>query len=105
MKFILILLILLFVGQASAVDISSCGTLSSANTTYNLIQNVTSTAGCFIINANGIVLDGNNYYVNFSNTSSGYGIQDFNRENVTIKNINLYQGNRSLTGIQRGVFY
>lgn len=58
-------------------DVTACGTLSSANTVYDLLNNVNSTSGtCFTISASNITLNCNGNTINFSQapSSSAYGI-------------------------------
>ena len=59
----------------SAGDVSSCQTLSTANTVYTLTQNVSSNGTCFTITANNVTLDGQGYQVT-------YGINGSNNKEI-----------------------
>ncbi len=90
--------LILFSYPAFAVtDISACQDLSIASEYYNLTQNVSSTGTCFNVLANNITLDGQGYWINYSNTSAGYGVNITSRNNITIKNLNIVQGNSSVS--------
>jgi len=78
-------------------EIDACGTLSNDGATYTLNQSVSSSGTCFTIDANNITLDGNGYWINYSDTSDGYGITASSKTNVTIKNANIMQINESGT--------
>ncbi len=62
--------------QVSSVNISGCGTLAQANTTYVLTQNVTTAGTCFAIGAHGITLDLNGKTVTYGTGSATrmYGV-------------------------------
>ncbi len=98
-------LFLFFIQNVSAVDISSCQTLSTADTTYTLTTNVTSDGTCFNVTATNITIDGNYYSINHTNqTTAGYGIVlngswtlTSAAPNITIKNFReITNGNRSM---------
>jgi hypothetical protein len=76
--------------------ITACGSLSSANTTYVLQNNVTASSNCFIFEAGGITLNLNGYTVTYDNTAQGsavYGIMaDWNKQGFHITNGTLVQG-------------
>ena len=73
--------------------LSSCGTLSTANEVYVLNQNVNSAGTCFTIIANNVTLDCNGYTISYSQSSTGYGIDNSGGYNsVNVKNCNIIQG-------------
>jgi len=79
-------------------NISSCQDLNTANEVYTLINNISSAGTCLTINANNIIVDGNGFWINYSQQSSGYGINNSGRfKNITIKNFNLIQGNKTVS--------
>ncbi|MFH1126602.1 MAG: hypothetical protein V1718_00655, partial [archaeon] len=83
--------------DAYATDVFACGNLNIANTVYTLTNNVSSTATCFTIGANNITLDGTGYWINYSNTSTGYAIDNTGGyDNITIKNLKIVQGSTSI---------
>ncbi|MCK5063426.1 MAG: hypothetical protein KAR23_05860, partial [Candidatus Aenigmarchaeota archaeon] len=78
--------------------IHTCGTLSAADTTYILLGNVSSDGTCFTITANNITIDGNGHTINYSKVSTGYAIDNTGGyDNITVKNINIVQGDLSVT--------
>jgi len=79
-------------GFAEAVTQSDCGTLSTANMLYQLNQSVNSTGTCFTITANNITLDCKGYVINYSQLSTGYGVNITTRNSTTVKNCNIVQG-------------
>jgi hypothetical protein len=85
--FLLILGGILMLNLVSAdTPVSSCGTLSSANTRYYLTGNLTTTGTtCLTIGANNITLDGQGYWLNAG--ASGTDIRSLSRTDITIKNI------------------
>lgn len=59
----------------NVISASSCQELSTANTIYTLLNNVTSADTCFTIQANNITLDCNGYTINYSTSGSlSYGV-------------------------------
>ncbi len=91
---ILLFLALFLLPPVLAVDISSCTTLNTADTTYDLTQNVNTPATCINITAPGITLDCHGYMINYSQSATGYGVNADN-ENITIKNCVITQGGTS----------
>ena len=91
MKFLLFLAFLFVCANALA----DCGKLTSANTTYVLTQNVSSSGTCFIISANNVTLDCDGFSIAYSNSTIGIGI-NISRVNYTvIKNCNIVQNTTS----------
>jgi hypothetical protein len=86
----------------------TCATpLSTAGATYTLTSNVTSTGTCFTISNQNIILDCNGYWINYSTNGNdgNYGVYALNQFNITIKNCNILDANRttgywSINGIQ-----
>ncbi len=63
--FALVFALAVFAGFASATDISSCGILSNAGDTYDVVADITAGAGpCLVIDAADVVLDCHNYNIN-----------------------------------------
>ncbi|MCK5062575.1 MAG: hypothetical protein KAR23_01480, partial [Candidatus Aenigmarchaeota archaeon] len=75
--------------------VTSCDTLSDADTTYTLLGNVSSDGTCFSIGANNITIDCNGYTINYSQTSAGYGVYISGKNDTTVKNCNIVQGSSS----------
>jgi len=73
----------------------SCGTLSTPNTIYTLTQNVSSTGTCFTVTASNVTLDCNGFTVNYSGTTTGYGVYANSANNFTVKNCFVNQTNAS----------
>jgi len=72
-------------------DISMCMALSTSDTVYTLITNVSSDATCFTIEADNITLDCDGYTINYSKSSVGYAINNSGGyDNLTIKNCNIF---------------
>jgi len=91
------------ISLASAnTNINECGTLSIANEVYDLTQDVQSNRTCFTITANGIVLDGHGYEINWSanatSTVAIFGILNRGHNNTIIKNIKIKTGKALGTG-------
>jgi len=80
----------------SAGNISTCQTLSTANTVYTLTQNVSSNGTCFTITANGITLDGQGYKITYgiNGTDDQYGVSTVANRTV-INNLFIEEGNNS----------
>ena len=79
--------------ESSAYEIGSCQNLTIENGNYLLNQSVSSEGTCFTISADNIVLDGQGYTINYSNSTTGYGIDNSaGYDNITIKNLNIVQG-------------
>lgn len=76
--------------------VSTCGTLSSANSVYALINNISASGTCFTITANNITLLGNGYIV--TGNTTGDGISATGRANLTIRNM-------ILNNFTRGIFF
>ena len=88
-------------------NITSCQTLSTANSTYTLINNVSSTGTCFTISEQNITLDCDGYAINYS-TSGGadqYGVYS-TYDYTKIKNCIVEDGNLSTSNSYRyGVYF
>ncbi|MFA5071628.1 MAG: right-handed parallel beta-helix repeat-containing protein [Candidatus Pacearchaeota archaeon] len=100
MKFLFIFLfgIILFSNFISAVDITACGNLSSANTIYILQKDVNSALTCFNITATNVTLDLNGFTVTYGNqnlSSNFYGVYS-SQDYTVVKNGDLVRGNVSL---------
>jgi len=78
--------------------VSSCQDLDVAGRYYMLTQNVSSSGTCFTVKANNIILDGNGYWINYSQSTTGYAINNTLGYNfTTIKNLNIVQENASVS--------
>ncbi len=78
-----------------AVDVSACGTLSSANTVYTLTQDIITNSTCFIITADNVTLDLNGHEISDHNHQTNYGVYSIGNNYLTIKNgyiYNFYDG-------------
>jgi len=56
-------------------DVSACGSLGTADSTYTLTQDVSTSGTCFTITANNITLVGNGFSVLYGSVSGSYGVQ------------------------------
>ena len=68
---------------------TDCGVI---NQTTTLTRNVNSTGTCFHFNASNVVLDCDNYWINYSISASGYGINITGYNNITVKNCEVQEG-------------
>ena len=86
-----ILLITLLNSTNADVSVTECGTLDTANTIYNLQNNVNSSGTCFTIEAHGITLNCAGYQINHSEAvASTSGVYSDGYDNLTIKDCNFY---------------
>ena len=90
---LLLALVAFLPSAASATEISSCQTLSTADT-YTLTTNVTSLGTCFTVGDHNVVLDCNGFGVIYGNTAGtqGKGILDSGYDNLTVNNCVFQQG-------------
>jgi parallel beta-helix repeat protein len=106
---ILLFTFVFFIGFASAwadnssliQNVNGCNLLNTSNATYTLTSSVSSTDTCFTISADNITLDCNYYTINYSSGGTGYGVYVFGRDNITIKNCNIFDGNWTSTETSR----
>ena len=71
---------------------SGCGILNAGD--YILTTNVSSTGTCFTINASNIILDCAGYKINYSTSTGGYAVYNYDGyDNITVKNCNIYDAN------------
>ncbi len=85
------------VDTVAPYNLSACQDLTIENGSYILVQNVSSQGTCFTIKANNITLDGAGYTINYSQSATGYGVNNsggYNR--IIINNISLVQENASV---------
>ncbi|MFT4308908.1 MAG: hypothetical protein ACMXYL_00265 [Candidatus Woesearchaeota archaeon] len=72
-----------------------CGVISEPGS-YVMTTNLTATGTCFTINVSDVILDCQDYTINYSTADEGYGIliwsQSSNVDNVTIQNCVVVQG-------------
>ena len=71
------------------LNVTSCGTLTS---NYTLTNNVLAAGTCFTIGAASIVLDCNGYNINYSRSSTGYGVNSTGYNNLIVKSCNVTRG-------------
>ena len=65
------LLLCISAGAAhAATDISDCRTLSSANSTYRLVADLTSTGTCLDVRADDVTIDGNGHTITYTSDSN-----------------------------------
>lgn len=76
-------------------DLGDCGTINSPGI-YTLNSSMTSTGTCITINSSDVIIQGNNFVVNFG---GGVGIQNLGWNNVSIKNVTVNATNNGLTNI------
>lgn len=77
------------INVVSATDIGWCANITSSDT-YVLNTSVSSEETCFNINVANVILDCNGFTINYSSSSTGYGVYS-NLNNVTIKNCIIQQ--------------
>ncbi|MCK5062865.1 MAG: right-handed parallel beta-helix repeat-containing protein, partial [Candidatus Aenigmarchaeota archaeon] len=78
--------------------VDACNTLSTPDTTYTLLGNVSSDGTCFSIGANNITIDCDGYTINYSQSTVGYGVYNIDGyDDTKIENCNLILGNTSLS--------
>ena len=87
--------------------LTNCSNLTIANTVYTLQNNITNYNGtCFNITANNITLDGQGYMIDGVTKNDGThdsGVYASAVNNVTIKNINIYQFGYPIDGA--GIYF
>ena len=83
-----------------------CQTISSPGY-YTLISNVTSTGTCFTIDSDNVTLDCNNYKITYSTggVDNNLGITSQQKDNVTVKNCNVVDGNWSGGTNRHGIYF
>lgn len=86
---------------------SSCGTLSTGDSTYTLNQSLSSDAECMVITGNNITLDGNNSVITYRVLGANgiYGIYANGVNNTKIINIKVVDGNSSGGNTANGVYF
>lgn len=79
---------------ANTINIVDCGTLDQADTEYVLQNDVTSSADCFIIRANDIVLNGQGFKILFNTggLNDNQGIRVWGANNTVVKDLKLEDG-------------
>ena len=82
---VIVMLSLLFlVNSGSAENISDCRALNESGTTYLLTADINGRVGsCFLVTANNITLDCQNYLVDGDSTGTDYGIYNLTGVNYT----------------------
>ncbi|MBU4245745.1 MAG: PGF-pre-PGF domain-containing protein [Nanoarchaeota archaeon] len=80
------------VDTVAPYSLYACQDLTIENDSYVLAQNVSSAGTCFTISANNITLDGAGYTINYSQSETGYGVDNSGYNFTTIKNANIIQG-------------
>jgi|GEM_PF-1732972 len=76
---------------------ANCSALTTAGP-YLLTQNVNSVGTCFTITSSNILLDCQGYTINYSTNGleTGYGIFDDDKDNITIRNCRIEEGNATV---------
>jgi len=69
----------------TAVTLSACGNLTSANTVYDLTGPITSSGTCLTIKANNITINCHGKHINYMQSSAGYGVNSTNFDFTTVK--------------------
>ncbi len=90
------------------VYLSDCGVLNVANRYYRLLNNITTTGTCFIINATNVTLDGQGKKIIYGDQlgSSFYGVISNGYNNTIVKNVTISRGSLSLSSNTRyGIYY
>ncbi|MBI4145689.1 right-handed parallel beta-helix repeat-containing protein [Candidatus Woesearchaeota archaeon] len=85
-----------FTSFATAETVSACGTLASANNT--LVNNVSSADTCFTVSCDNCFLDCAGFTITYASSSTGYGVNVSNRNNVTVRDCHIDQGDSGVTG-------
>lgn len=90
----------LFIPSEATKNVASCQDLNTADTVYVLVNDVLSDGTCFTIGASNITLDGQGHTVTYANRLRGYAINKSSGyyNYVAIKNLNIVQGNSSISG-------
>lgn len=83
--------IIFFIPQVFGANVTSCGTLNSANTIYDLQNNLSSASNCITITGSNITFDGHGYTLLGNLTNQGIYVSSGN-QNI-IKNTNFNQLN------------
>ncbi len=81
-----------------------CNNLNSTGTTYNMDRSLNVPGSCFNITASDVVLDCQGYQINFSMSSTGYGINVTGYansfiSNITIRNCDIHHNSTQATAI------
>jgi len=79
----------IYIRADGSVDPADAPIITYDNVTYTLTGNVTSSGDGIVIERDNIVLDGDGYTVNGSNTFKSKGVDLSSRDNVTIKNTHI----------------
>lgn len=98
-KLLLLILVSLFtINIASAItNITNCGSVSIDGEYYTLINNISSAGSCLTVLANNVTIDGNWYWINYSQSLTGYAIDNSGGyDNITVKNLNIVQGSSTI---------
>ncbi|MEK6984155.1 MAG: LamG-like jellyroll fold domain-containing protein, partial [Nanoarchaeota archaeon] len=82
----------------SEVPVTGCGNLETPNTNYTLVSNVNSTGTCIYILGNNITLDCHGYWINYSQSVVGYGINISSFNYSTIRSCNIVQNSTGKAG-------
>ncbi len=69
-----VIVISLSVGVSALTPVTSCDTLNTAGETYVLSNDISASGTCITIDADNIILDCEGYLINYSQSSTGYGV-------------------------------
>lgn len=88
------------VSAATPTVVSACGQTINAAGFYQLNQSVNSSGACLTIGASNVLLDGNGFTMNYSQSGFGNGINtSIGVTNITIKNFNIIQGSTTTSSM------
>ncbi|MBU0615911.1 MAG: hypothetical protein KJ601_07500, partial [Nanoarchaeota archaeon] len=73
-----------------------CGILDIENHTYTLAADVSSAGTCFTIAANNVTLDCAGHLINYSQSVTGYGVNNSGYDYTTVMNCEIVQGGTGL---------
>ncbi|MBU5687803.1 MAG: right-handed parallel beta-helix repeat-containing protein [Candidatus Aenigmarchaeota archaeon] len=92
-NFVLIFfLLIIFLPISYSIDLTQCQNITSSGT-YVLANDVSASGTCFNITADLVELDCNEKRIDYAQAASGYGIYVDRRNNVTVKNCRIFDGN------------
>ena len=75
-----------YVGDDTRIHLTGCGILNVENGEYVLDNNIVNDSTCFIISANGIILDGNGFEISGDGDLEDYGVYVNGYNEIVIRN-------------------
>lgn len=73
--------------EGNVVEVSGCRVLDETGVTYRLVQDISASGDCFLVEADNIVLDGNGFTITGDGT--GNGVKSSRNNLLTIKNLSV----------------